>query len=39
VLLVTIVASVIKTRSDPTAKAHPGSLRAHKPKKDQQAPS
>ncbi len=39
VLLVTIVASVIKTRSDPTAKAHPGSLRGHKSQKDQQAPS
>ncbi len=37
VLLVTIVASVIKTKNDPTVKAHPGSLKAHKSKKDDQA--
>jgi tellurite resistance protein TerC len=29
VLLVVTVASLVKTRNDPTAKAHPGSLRAH----------
>jgi tellurite resistance protein TerC len=32
VLAVTTVASLIKTRNDPAAKAHAGSLRAHKPK-------
>src|SRR6478752_481647 len=32
VLAVTTVASLIKTRNDPTAKAHAGSIRAHKPK-------
>ncbi|GAA2508082.1 TerC family protein [Streptomyces gobitricini] len=32
VLAVVTVASLIKTRRDPTAKAHPGSLRAHPPK-------
>ncbi|MER5214873.1 hypothetical protein ABT063_31065 [Streptomyces sp. NPDC002838] len=32
VLTVVTVASLIKTRRDPTAKAHPGSLRAHHPK-------
>jgi len=32
VLAVVTVASLIKTRRDPTAKAHPGSLRAHAPK-------
>ncbi|MDQ4092016.1 MAG: TerC/Alx family metal homeostasis membrane protein [Actinomycetota bacterium] len=32
VLAVVTVASLIKTRHDPTAKAHPGSLRAHRPK-------
>jgi tellurite resistance protein TerC len=31
VLTVVTVASLIKTRRDPTAKAHPGSLRAHHP--------
>jgi tellurite resistance protein TerC len=31
VLIVVTVASLIKTRKDPTAKAHAGSLRAHKP--------
>lgn len=31
VLTVVTVASLIKTRRDPTAKAHPGSLRAHRP--------
>ena len=31
VLVVVIVASLIKTRNDPTAKAHPGSLKAHRP--------
>jgi tellurite resistance protein TerC len=31
VLTVVTVASLIKTRNDPTAKAHAGSLRAHKP--------
>ena len=30
VLAVVTVASLIKTRHDPTAKAHPGSLRAHR---------
>lgn len=29
VLALTIVASLIKVRRDPTARAHPGSLRAH----------
>jgi tellurite resistance protein TerC len=32
VLAVTTVASLVKTRNDPTAKAHAGSIRAHKPK-------
>ncbi len=32
VLAVTTVASLLKTRSDPTAKAHAGSIRAHGPK-------
>ncbi|MGB3442032.1 MAG: TerC/Alx family metal homeostasis membrane protein [Actinophytocola sp.] len=31
VLVVVTVASLIRTRDDPTAKAHPGSLRAHRP--------
>ncbi len=31
VLAVVTVASLLKTRRDPTAKAHPGSLRAHRP--------
>ncbi|MFV0131721.1 TerC family protein [Streptomyces sp. HMX87] len=31
VLVVVTVASLFKTRRDPTAKAHPGSLRAHPP--------
>ncbi|MGC7100935.1 TerC family protein [Amycolatopsis lurida] len=30
ILLVVTVASLLKTRKDPTAKAHPGSLRAHR---------
>ncbi|WP_236239592.1 TerC family protein [Streptomyces sp. CC228A] len=34
VLAVVTVASLIKTRQDPTAKAHPGSLRAHPEKRD-----
>jgi predicted tellurium resistance membrane protein TerC len=38
VLLVTTVASVIKARRDPAARAHAGSLRAH-PEPDQGAPS
>jgi tellurite resistance protein TerC len=32
VLTVVTVASLVKSRHDPTAKAHPGSLRAHPPK-------
>ena len=32
VLAITTVASLVKTRNDPTAKAHAGSIRAHKPK-------
>lgn len=32
ILTIVTVASLIKTRRDPTAKAHPGSLRATKPK-------
>ena len=32
VLVVVTVASLIKTRNDPTAKAHAGSIRAHGPK-------
>lgn len=35
VLTVVTVASLIKTRRDPTAKAHPGSLRAHRPQPQQ----
>ncbi len=35
VLAVVTVASLIKTRQDPSAKAHPGSLRAHKAKPDE----
>jgi tellurite resistance protein TerC len=31
VLVTVTVASLVKTRRDPTAKAHPGSLRAHQP--------
>ncbi len=31
VLAVVTVASLLRTRRDPTAKAHPGSLRAHRP--------
>jgi tellurite resistance protein TerC len=38
VLLATTVASVIKSRRAPTARAHAGSLRAH-PEPDQGAPS
>ncbi|NGY64725.1 TerC family protein [Lentzea sp. NEAU-D13] len=30
ILVIVTVASLIKTRNDPTAKAHPGSLRGHK---------
>jgi tellurite resistance protein TerC len=30
VLVVTTVASLLKTRKDPAAKAHAGSLKAHK---------
>ena len=37
ILIVVIVASLIKTRGDPTAKAHPGSLRAHRPKAEQES--
>jgi tellurite resistance protein TerC len=32
ILVITTVASLIKTRNDPTAKAHAGSIRSHKPK-------
>lgn len=32
VLAVVTVASLVKTRRDPSAKAHPGSLRAHQPR-------
>ena len=32
VLAITTVASLVKTRNDPSAKAHAGSIRAHKPK-------
>ena len=32
ILVVTTVASLVKTRHDPTVKAHAGSIRAHKPK-------
>lgn len=32
ILIVTTVASLIKTRNDPSVKAHAGSIRAHKPK-------
>jgi tellurite resistance protein TerC len=31
VLVIVTVASLVKTRKDPTARAHAGSLRAHKP--------
>jgi tellurite resistance protein TerC len=31
VLVVVTVASLVKTRNDPTAKAHAGSLKAHRP--------
>lgn len=34
ILTIVTVASLIKTRRDPTAKAHPGSLRASRPLKD-----
>ena len=34
VLAVTTVASLIKTRRDPAAKAHAGSLRAQQPRRD-----
>ncbi len=36
VLVVVTVASLVKTRHDPTATAHAGSLRAHKPKPAEQ---
>jgi tellurite resistance protein TerC len=36
VLVVVTVASLVKTRNDPTATAHAGSLRAHKPKPAEQ---
>jgi tellurite resistance protein TerC len=39
ILLITTVASLIKTRNDPTAKAHAGSIRAHKPTKQSSATS
>jgi tellurite resistance protein TerC len=32
VLTVTTVASLLKTRNDPSLKAHAGSLRAHRPR-------
>ena len=32
ILVVTTVASLLKTRNDPTVKAHAGSIRAHKPR-------
>ena len=35
VLAIVTVASLIKTRNDPTAKAHPGSLRARQPRAEQ----
>ncbi|HYZ35900.1 MAG TPA: TerC family protein [Pseudonocardiaceae bacterium] len=35
VLAIVTVASLIKTRNDPTAKAHPGSLRARRPRAEQ----
>ncbi|MEU0108442.1 TerC/Alx family metal homeostasis membrane protein [Streptomyces sp. NPDC006251] len=38
VLLVVTVASLAKTRRDPTAKAHPGSLRAHRAGPEQPHP-
>ncbi|HEU5483414.1 MAG TPA: TerC family protein [Microlunatus sp.] len=34
ILVITTVASLVKTRHDPTAKAHAGSIRAHKPKQE-----
>lgn len=34
-LTVTTVASLVRTRQDPTLKAHPGSLRAHPPRDEQ----
>ncbi|MEV4704366.1 TerC/Alx family metal homeostasis membrane protein [Actinoplanes sp. NPDC049316] len=34
ILVITTVASLAKTRRDPTAKAHAGSLRAHAPRED-----
>jgi tellurite resistance protein TerC len=37
VLAVVTVASLVRTRRDPTARAHPGSLRAHRPKPTDQA--
>jgi tellurite resistance protein TerC len=36
ILVVVTVASLLKTRNDPTAKAHAGSLRAHEPHHDEQ---
>jgi tellurite resistance protein TerC len=38
VLAVVTVASLIKTRRNPTARAHPGSLRAHRSKPADSAP-
>ena len=38
VLAVVTVASLVKTRRDPSAKAHPGSLRAHRPEPGQDRP-
>ena len=38
VLAVVTVASLVKTRRDPTAKAHPGSLRTHRPKPSDSPP-
>ena len=39
VLAVTTVASLVKTRNDPSAKAHAGSIRAHKPKPAERGPA
>jgi len=37
ILVVVTVASLVKTRNDPSAKAHPGSLRASKKKRPAEA--
>jgi tellurite resistance protein TerC len=37
VLTITTVASLVKVRRDPTARAHAGSLRAHEPARDREA--